>query len=170
MSQPPAPADLQRLDPRSVPYGRVGRLIFALVLLVVIVVLAVVAYRDGWLSPTLRHVLLGVGGLGVAASVAAALVMPPLRLRYTGYRTDAHGLEIRKGVLWRSIATVARSRVQHLDVTQGPLERRYGLGSLHVHTAGTHNATLVLSAVAHETALTLRDDLGATKGEDTDGV
>ena len=165
----PIPSEFEQLDPRVILYERVGRLIGAGVLAVVVLVLALVAYADAWLTPSLRHVLLAVGGLGVAALVVAAVLLPRLVYRYTRYRVDAQGLEIRSGVFWRSVATVARSRIQHLDVTQGPLERRYGLGRLHVHTAGTHAATLELHGVALETAAALRDDLGAW-GEDADGV
>jgi membrane protein YdbS with pleckstrin-like domain len=53
---------------------------------------------------------------------------------------DARGLEIRRGVFWRSVVNVPRSRVQHTDVSQGPLERSYGLGTLIVYTAGTDHA------------------------------
>ncbi len=66
-------------------------------------------------------------------------------------------LEIHRGVWWRKVITVPRSRVQHTDVTQGPLERRYGLATLVIHTAGTHLSTVRLNGLAKGTAESVRD-------------
>ena len=63
---------------------------------------------------------------------------PAISYRFASYRLDASGFEIRRGVYWRTITNVPRSRVQHTDVSQGPLERRFGLGTLVIYTAGTH--------------------------------
>jgi uncharacterized protein len=62
---------------------------------------------------------------------------------------------------------VPRTRIQHLDVAQGPVQRRFGLGTLVLHTAGTFSASVALDGLAHETAMALRDDLAAwTKAQD----
>ncbi len=65
--------------------------------------------------------------------------------RHTFYRLDAQGIEIRRGVYWRVVINVPRSRVQHTDVSQGPVERRYGLGTLVIYTAGTDHAKVDLA-------------------------
>ena len=52
-----------------------------------------------------------------------------------------------------------RSRIQHTDVTQGPYERRFGLATLVVYTAGTENASITIEGLSHETALAVRDAL-----------
>jgi membrane protein YdbS with pleckstrin-like domain len=62
-------------------------------------------------------------------------------------------------VFWRTVVNVPRSRVQHTDVSQGPLERRFGLGALVVYTAGTDHARIDLGGLAYETAIALRDHL-----------
>jgi membrane protein YdbS with pleckstrin-like domain len=49
--------------------------------------------------------------------------------------------------------------VQHTDVSQGPLQRRYGLATLTVHTAGTENAQVQLPGLPHDVALSIRDHL-----------
>jgi hypothetical protein len=60
-------------------------------------------------------------------------------------------------VYWRDIVNIPRSRVQHTDVSQGPLERRYGLGTLVVYTAGTDHAKVSLSGLDHLIALRIRE-------------
>jgi membrane protein YdbS with pleckstrin-like domain len=79
--------------------------------------------------------------------------------RHMSYRVDDDGIEIRSGVLWRAVANVPRSRVQHTDVAQGPLERKYGLGKLIIYTAGTHHSRVELPGLEHQTALAIRDHL-----------
>jgi membrane protein YdbS with pleckstrin-like domain len=84
---------------------------------------------------------------------------PVVEYRHTRYRVDADGIEIRRGVYWRVVINVPRSRVQHTDVSQGPLERRFGLGTLVIYTAGTDHARVDLSGLEHTTALRLRAHL-----------
>jgi hypothetical protein len=51
------------------------------------------------------------------------------------------------------------SRVQHVDLERGPIERHFGLASLEIHTAGTQNATHKISGLAAETANQVREEL-----------
>ena len=114
-----------------------------------------------------------IGGpmLGVWAAITGALGWwlyrwPVLHHRHASYAVHPDGIEIRKGVIWRQAISVARSRVQHTDVSQGPLERRYGLGTLGIYTAGTDYAKVSLDGLEHETALRIRDHLLPPAGDD----
>jgi membrane protein YdbS with pleckstrin-like domain len=51
--------------------------------------------------------------------------------------------------------------VQHIDVHQGPLERVYGLATLVLHTAGTHNASVSLPGLGHGDAMAMREEIRA---------
>ena len=84
---------------------------------------------------------------------------PALHHRHLRYRVDASGVRIRRGVLWRKIISIPTTRVQHTDVTQGPVQRSFGLATLTVHTAGTQGASIALSGLSHEVARRLRDHL-----------
>jgi membrane protein YdbS with pleckstrin-like domain len=98
--------------------------------------------------------------LAVSAALGVlAWVWPPVAFRHAYWRIDGSGMQIRRGVLWRSIVSIPRARVQHTDVRQGPVERTFGLATLVVHTAGTEHAAIVLAGVAYETALAIRDHL-----------
>ena len=89
---------------------------------------------------------------------------------YRAYRyqlTEA-GLKIYKGVFWQQQNMVPRNRVQHIDITTGPLERRFNLSKLVIHTAGTRNATITLPGLMHEDAADLRQELiNTNQSEDT---
>ena len=91
---------------------------------------------------------------------------PEISYRHESYRVDDLGIEIRRGVVWRREISVPRSRVQHIDVSQGPLERRFGLGSLSIYTAGTDYAMVSLRGLTHARALLIRDHLRPRETQD----
>ena len=66
---------------------------------------------------------------------------------------------MRRGLIWRNEILVPRSRVQHLDLERGPIERRYGLATLVVHTAGTRLYALRQSGFVDADAVAMRDAL-----------
>jgi membrane protein YdbS with pleckstrin-like domain len=91
---------------------------------------------------------------------------PPVDFRHHSYRVDDLGIEIRRGVIWRTVINVPRSRVQHIDVSQGPIERRFGLGGVSIYTAGTEYAMVPLRGITHESALWVRDRLLPKEAQD----
>ena len=95
-------------------------------------------------------------------------IRAPLHYRHASWRLGDRGLEIRGGAWWRHAVRVPLSRIQHTDVSQGPLERRHGLGTLVAYTAGTNHSAIELGGVAYEDALAVRDQL--LRGNATDSV
>ncbi len=164
----PAPDGPRSLDRRHITVERIGWLIFAAIVLVPgVVVVSLALVLDWWAVWVVGVVALSVL-LVVTLILWAAWRWPVLDYRATSYRVGPGGIEIRRGVLWRKVINVPRSRVQHTDVAQGPLSRRFGLASLSVHTAGTQNASVTLHGLARPDALAARDVLAPT--DDDDGV
>ena len=64
-----------------------------------------------------------------------ALWAPPRRYRAWGYAMDSDELQVGRGVWVRVLTVVPLDRVQHIDLSQGPLERALGICSLVLHTA-----------------------------------
>ena len=95
----------------------------------------------------------GLAGLLLGATIGI------LRHRRIGWKLDGDGFATRRGGLWRSETLVPVSRVQHLDLERGPLERRLGLATLVVHTAGTRLAAVKLPLLALDDAEALRTHL-----------
>ena len=87
--------------------------------------------------------------LAAAGLCWLAQCWPAIDYSHTSYRVDDEGIEIRRGVWWRTVTNVPRSRVQHTDVSQGPFERNHGLGTLVVYTAGTDHAKVELGGLDH---------------------
>ena len=112
------------------------------------------------------------GWIGGAWLVFAALAAwlawwRPARLyRSWGWRLDSRVLEIRRGLLFRVVQLLPLSRLQHVDLHRGPLERYFGLATLLLHTAGTHAATIAIPGLAADEAVRLRDHLIEVGGDD----
>ncbi|WP_341713494.1 PH domain-containing protein [Erythrobacter sp.] len=93
--------------------------------------------------------------------------MPMRRYAARGYSLEGERLRVVRGILFRSDSVVPFGRVQHIDVDQGPLERAFGLATLTVHTAGTHNASVSLPGLAQADAAAIREDIRAAIRRDT---
>ncbi|HET7217251.1 MAG TPA: PH domain-containing protein [Vicinamibacterales bacterium] len=162
----PAPGEWRRLDPRYIPFQRYASLIAAASLSLALLVGAATIWLAAEDAPRWIIALLLPAWFLVAGLLAwGAFAWPPLDYRYTAYMLDEHGIEIRTGVVWRAVMNLPRSRVQHIEVSQGPLERAYGLGRLVIYTAGTEHSRVELPGLEHGVALALRDHL-LPKGQD----
>lgn len=92
-------------------------------------------------------------GLGIGAWLGF------MRHRRVSWKLDVEGFAVRRGNWWRTETRVPVSRVQHLDLKRGPLERGLSLATLVVHTAGTSMAAVTVSGLDGADAERLRDRL-----------
>jgi membrane protein YdbS with pleckstrin-like domain len=81
------------------------------------------------------------------------------RHRTAGWRLDDDGFAFRRGRWWYTETRVPASRVQHLDLRHGPLERRWKLATLVIHTAGSKMSAVSVSGLDENDAEALRDRL-----------
>jgi membrane protein YdbS with pleckstrin-like domain len=84
---------------------------------------------------------------------------PAARYGRLRYRLDPLGVTITDGILWRTQSSVPRVRIQHTDISQGPLQRRYGVATLKLYTAGSRFTKIELPGLAYGDAVQLRDRL-----------
>ena len=149
----------ESLDPRVIPLQKIGGSIFIGVLAAGSFIALVIALL-GQDEPLFEGIVLLVLWLiAVLLGLWFAQAWPAKSYRFTSYKVDDQGMEIRRGVYFRVVINVPRSRVQHIDVSQGPIERRYGLGTLVIYTAGSEHATVELEGLEHGRALLIREHL-----------
>jgi len=113
-------------------------------------------------------VALGAGAAVWLLLVAAGAWMGLRRYRYTRWLLDDDGFALRRGRMWHSETRVPASRVQHLDIRRGPVERRFGLSTLLVHTAGTRQHAVAVPGLDADDAERLRDHLARQVAHDDD--
>ncbi len=64
----------------------------------------------------------------------------PAYHRSLEYGLEADAVKARKGVFWRRRITVPYPKITNVDVTQGPVQRLFNIGTIHVQTAGAGGA------------------------------
>ena len=90
-----------------------------------------------------------------------AFVVPQRKYRRWGYDMGSDRLRIVRGYMFYHDTVVPFGRIQHIDVDQGPIDRRFDLATLTVHTAGNHNSTVALPGLLHADALAMREAIRA---------
>lgn len=80
---------------------------------------------------------------------------------YRRYRVQVldDGVMVERGVFWQAQTFIPRSRIQHTEVNQGPLDRRWGMAKLIVHTAAAGVASIAAVGLHQADALAVRDQL-----------
>jgi uncharacterized protein len=139
--------DLTPLDPAFVKQLRVQGAVTALI------PLAIAAVAEALTS--LPAGLFLIPSLALAAWLV--LAVPARRYRRWGYAFGNDRLRIVHGYLFHHDTVVPLGRIQHIDVHQGPLMRRWGLAQLTVHTAGNHGSSVSLPGLRLAEAETMRE-------------
>ena len=148
------------LSPRQKKVLRVRGLLSAALLLAASIGIEL-ALREGLGTPF---------GLAVAVALALGALLvfytPERRYRSWAFLETEDELHIQQGIWFKSRTVVPFGRVQHIDVSQGPVERRYGVGTLTLHTAGTRGSSVTLPGLDHEDAERMRDGIRAKIRQD----
>lgn len=77
---------------------------------------------------------------------AFAIVMAPIAIwipafyRSLKYAIENDCIKMVKGVFWKKNITVPFTKITNVDVTQGPLQRLFNIGTINVQTAGAGGA------------------------------
>ena len=100
-----------------------------------------------------------LGTLGALLGAAFGAWLGVKRHRRTLWKLDDAGFALQRGRWWQTESHGPISRVQHLDLKRGPLERAFKLATLVIHTAGTRMAAVPVSGLDGEDAERLRDRL-----------
>lgn len=102
----------------------------------------------------------GVGALGAGLLIGGwSAVYSILRYRSWRYMLRELDLVIESGVWWKLRRCIPRSRIQHVDITSGPLDRAVGLVEVHLFTAGGIGAVAEIPGLSPEAAEHLRAQL-----------
>jgi membrane protein YdbS with pleckstrin-like domain len=147
--------ELTRLHPNYAHALRVQTVMSSIPVLVAALVLEAVS-RDQAFLP-----MGAIAGPVLLIALALIIRIPMRRYSARGYQMSADRLRVVRGVLMRSDTVVPFSRVQHIDVHQGPLERFFGIATLTLHTAGNHNASVALPGLGEPLAREMREDIRA---------
>lgn len=98
-------------------------------------------------------------GTGLLLFLFLFLVWIPRRVHYTRYLRRDLDMHMQTGYWWHTTTSVAINRIQHLELTQGPVERLLNLNTLVLYTAGGSQSDLKLPGLETDTASQLKAQL-----------
>jgi uncharacterized protein len=127
------------------------------VCVVAVLIAGLVAVACVAAGSTIAAVTVAVGVLAVAG---LTFVVIGRNYRSWGYAERADDLLVTHGVLVRRLVVVPYGRMQLVDVTAGPLERKFGISTLRLHTASAGTDARIHGLEGPEAAR-LRDRLAA---------
>lgn len=113
---------------------------------------AIVAFLAYWQVNNLAWWM----GLPFVGVLLGLWVYPFLAYPKMGLALRTHDIAYRSGVLWQSQVVMALKRIQHVEVSQGPLEKKLGLAHLKLYTAGGFGADLSIEGLSLEQAENIR--------------
>ena len=96
-------------------------------------------------------------GAFIAIDVITLIILPR-QARALGYMLRVDDVVFRRGILWQRMVAVPYGRMQLVDITQGPLDRIFGLSQLKMVTAAAATGVQI-PGLTQEAAEALRDTL-----------
>jgi membrane protein YdbS with pleckstrin-like domain len=133
-------ANFTPLDPRFLQVSLVGRAIFAVIAVIVAAVVAFFVDKT-WIPLVVLA--------GVLALIGVSSLLRILEVRNIAYQVRQHDISYRHGVISRTVSTQPFVRVQHARLNRGPIQRLFGLATVHITAAGSG---LVIPGLAVEDA------------------
>lgn len=101
---------------------------------IVVLVLGIISL--GLLAITVRLWIVEITIAGWIIIMIPVIIWIPAAFKVLQYSIDDEGVKMRGGVVWKKQVTVPYSKITNVDITQGPLQRHYKIGTIHVQTAG----------------------------------
>jgi len=108
----------------------------------------------GIISPGLWLAI--VGGVMVVL-IALTFIAIPIGYRKRSYALRERDLTYKKGWIFSSMITIPFNRIQHTEISRGPIERKYELSTLKIYTAGGATSDLSIPGLEVEEAEQLKE-------------
>lgn len=137
-----------QISPRYVISEYVQNAIF-IVLIVVAALVVQLAFGQTWVWIP--------AGLMLAVTVITLIILPR-QARAMGYMLREDDVVFRRGILWQRMVAVPYGRMQLVDITQGPLDRAFGISQLKMVTAAATTGVQI-PGLTQDGAEALRDTL-----------
>ena len=122
----------RRLEPESKKSMYLGNLIG--IIIAAVIIFAALHFSESWFPD--NHDLVNIALYAILAIlVVYGIVEPEIMYRRYRYRMDDEKIEVRRGIVYITHAMVPIERVHQVDVSEGPINRMYGLANVNITTA-----------------------------------
>jgi membrane protein YdbS with pleckstrin-like domain len=94
--------------------------------------------------------------LTMVVIVCFSFVFSYFSAKVSRYALREHDILFQQGLFWQKTTAVAFNRIQHIDLTHGPMERKYQFSSLKFFTAGGSSVDLKIPGLPKADAEQIR--------------
>jgi len=137
---------------------KVWRISETLINMGILVVLGIVFYLDVYFEwkKWIGWIIIGLLGLTVLSAIWGIIIEPSLKQKYWRYDVDEEFIQLKSGIWNKKHQLIPMTKVQSVELIQGPLLRKYQLYSISVGTMGSSHE---IPAIPQEEAQKLRDQI-----------
>jgi len=95
--------------------------------------------------------------LGLIILLSVSLILVYFAFFKKSYAIREKDIIYNSGLFWRSSIAIPFNRVQHCEVSIGPIDRMFGLSELKIFTAGGSSSDLAIDGLKPDTSNRLKD-------------
>ncbi|PWA07529.1 hypothetical protein DCC39_16650 [Pueribacillus theae] len=125
------------------------------VVFIVLGILIYLDYRFSW-KDWIGWILIAIAAITLLASIWSITIRPFLLYKNTRYHVDEEFLQLKTGAFIEEYEIVPMTKIQSVEMNQGPIMRKYGLCSISVETMGSSHA---ISGLPRDVAWELRNQI-----------
>jgi membrane protein YdbS with pleckstrin-like domain len=104
-------------------------------------------------APLLPNLFLWTLAIGFAI---VFVFWPRISVPRRGYVVRDKDIVFRSGVIWRSVTAIPYNRIQHVETSNTPFDRKFGVATLQLFTAGGSGGDLKIDGLGADVAEQLR--------------
>lgn len=145
--------DTLPLDPA---YAKANRLLLLTIALLVALIFAAVLNQPWFELPEKLAIVLTFAGIGISCLFLLLTVYHIAADPKKSYALREHDLSYSSGLVFRQCVTQPITRIQHIELKRGPIERKVGLATLEVFSAGGALHTFEIPGLKLATAQQIR--------------
>jgi membrane protein YdbS with pleckstrin-like domain len=145
------------LEPKVKTLWLVQAGISGVIMTVIFGVVGTVIQSNADESLTVPVALIGIA-VGLLLGVIKA-ILTGVKYAHTGYQVGDDDLAYASGIFWRTQRFVPRARIQHVDLTAGPIARKLDLVEVSISVGGQPGAAITIPGLAADDGERLRQTL-----------
>jgi len=147
--------EYNKLDKRILVSWRIVRLISILIIEAIMITATIILSRQSFFEPYIYYAYILVGIISVYMLVTLYL-FPAIEYRQWGYIISDDRVEIRHGIFFIKNIVIPIVRIQHITISQGPINRKLGVSIINIHTA---SGQFGIEGISNETASSIAEGL-----------
>ncbi|HEY5583627.1 MAG TPA: PH domain-containing protein [Ruminiclostridium sp.] len=147
--------EYNKLDKRILVSWRLVRLIGVFIIEAIMATTMVLLSKQSFFEPYIFFAYMFIG-ITTVYMLMALYLFPAIEYRQWGYIISEDRVEIRHGIFFVKNTVIPIVRVQHITISQGPINRKLGISVVNIHTA---SGQFGIEGISNEDASSIAEGL-----------